>query len=182
MYPDSEPCDLGADRASACWCSPPVPTAMRSAARVIALIGAVLGLRGHAAALHRIRPAAGGFQFVETRPWIDDLQRQLSPGHRRHVAAADPAQQLHHGAGRDRGLGGDQEARRAIHGGVPDPVGPDERRVLRARCAAVLRVLRSHADPDVHHHRRLGRARTASMRRSSSSCTRCSARCCRWWR
>jgi NADH:ubiquinone oxidoreductase subunit 4 (subunit M) len=36
--------------------------------------------------------------------------------------------------------------------------GADERRVLGARRGAVLRVLRGDADPDVHHHRRLGRA------------------------
>ena len=35
----------------------------------------------------------------------------------------------------------------------------------------------AHADPDVPDHRRLGRTPTASTRRSSSSCTRSSARC-----
>jgi hypothetical protein len=43
-------------------------------------------------------------------------------------------------------------------GGLPDPRRPDDRRVLRARRDPVLCVLRRHADPDVHHHRRLGRA------------------------
>ncbi len=35
--------------------------------------------------------------------------------------------------------------------------GSADRRVRRDRRVAVLRVLRRHADPDVHHHRRLGR-------------------------
>ena len=67
------------------------------------------------------------------------------------------ADQLHHGAGADRRLDLGGAPRAPVHRRVPDPRGPDDRRVLRAGRAAVLRVLRGHADPDVHHHRRLGR-------------------------
>jgi hypothetical protein len=45
----------------------------------------------------------------------------------------------------------------AVHGRLPDHVRPDERHLQRARRRAVLRLLRGLADPDVHHHRRLGR-------------------------
>ena len=59
----------------------------------------------------------------------------------------------------------------------PDSLGVDDRRVLCDGRLAVLCVLRSHADPDVHHYRHVGRSEPWSMRRSSSSCTRCSVRC-----
>ncbi len=55
------------------------------------------------------------------------------------------------------GVGGHHGPREPVHGRLPDPVGSDGRRVLGARWPAVLRVLRGHADPDVHHHRHLGR-------------------------
>ncbi|KAG0184175.1 hypothetical protein DFQ28_011653 [Apophysomyces sp. BC1034] len=54
-------------------------------------------------------------------------------------------------------MGGDYRTRVAVHGRVPDPVGPDGRRVLGRGRDAVLRVLRGDADPDVPDHRGLGR-------------------------
>ena len=50
-------------------------------------------------------PHSAGMQFVELSAVDRALQRQLPPRHRRHLAAAHPAQQLHHGAGGDRRLG-----------------------------------------------------------------------------
>ncbi len=85
------------------------------------------------------------------------LQRQLSARHRRHFAAVRPAEQFHHRAGRLGRLGRHREARRPVHGGIPDHVGPDQRRVRLARRRAVLRFLRIDADPDVPDHRHLGR-------------------------
>ena len=52
-----------------------------------------------------------------------------------------------------------------------------DRRVPRARPVRLLRVLGADADPDVLHHRDLGRRAAALRRRSSSSSTRWSARC-----
>ena len=86
------------------------------------------------------------------------LQRLVPPRRRRHLDAADRADRVHHAAGRDRRLDRDREAPGAVLRGVPDPRRPDDRRVRRARRAAVLRVLGSDADPDVRDHRRLGRA------------------------
>ena len=149
----------------------------RALQRRIALAGAVLGFLVTHPALHRFQPAQPGHAVRRAAALDPALQHQLPPRRGRHLGAVHPAQQLHHRAGGDRRLDGDREPRRAVQRRVPDHVGPAERRVRRARRGAVLRLLRGDADPDVHHHRRLGRARTASMRRSSSSSTRCSARC-----
>ena len=111
----------------------------------------------HAPALHRLR-CRHQRDAVRRDDALDPaLQRQLPPRRRRHLGAVHPAEQLHDRAGRDRGLGGDPDARRAVHGGVPDHVGAHQRRVRGARRRPVLRVLRGDADPDVPHHRRLGR-------------------------
>ena len=79
-------------------------------------------------------------------------------------------------------LEGDREQGRPVQRRLPDHVRADERHLRLARRHAVLRLLRSHADPAVPDHRRLGRSATASMRRSSSSSTRCSVRCSSCWR
>ncbi len=127
------------------------------AARVIALVGAVIGFAVTIPLYTGFNLQQGGFQFVGNAAVDRCVQCQLSSRHRRHLAAADPAEQPDHRAGRHRRLGHHQIAGVAVHGGIPGAVGPDERRVLRARCAAVLCVLRGDADPDVHHHRCLGR-------------------------
>ena len=74
-------------------------------------------------------------------------------------------------------LGSDPVPGQGIHDRLPRPRDADGRHLLRARFRPVLRVLRGRADPDVPDHRGLGRARTGSIRRSSSFSTRCSARC-----
>jgi NADH-quinone oxidoreductase subunit M len=57
------------------------------------------------------------------------------------------------------GLDRHREEAGAVLRRLPDHGRADGGRVRRARRAAVLRVLGSDADPDVHHHRHLGRAR-----------------------
>ena len=84
-------------------------------------------------------PATSAMQFVELRRLDSALRHPLPPRRGRHLDAVRPAEQLHHGAGGVGRLGGDPEARRAVHGRVPDHVGAHQRRVLRARRHAVLR-------------------------------------------
>jgi hypothetical protein len=50
-----------------------------------------------------------------------------------------------------------RQARQGIHDRVSHPRDADDRRVLRARHRAVLRVLRGRPHSDVHHHRGVGR-------------------------
>ncbi len=63
------------------------------------------------AAVHRLRSRTAAMQFVERVPWIERLQRRLLPRRRRHLDAADPADDVHHGAGGDRRAGGHRSAR-----------------------------------------------------------------------
>ena len=110
--------------------------------RALALAGSVISFcRDLAAALFGFDRLAHGMQFVEKHAWIARFKRQLPFGHRRHFALVRGTDRVHYGAGRDCELGSDQGAHCAIHGRVPDPVRHDDRRVLRARWLAVLRVL-----------------------------------------
>ncbi len=74
-------------------------------------------------------------------------------------------------------LGIGEGSRQGIHGRVPCARDLHGRHVLRARPGAVLHLLRRRPDPDVPDHRCVGAASGASTRPSSSSSTRCSARC-----
>ena len=96
-------------------------------------------------------------QFVEKLLLDRALQHPLPPRRGRHLGAVHPAQQLHHHLVVIAGWTVIEKPRRPVLRRVPDHVGAAERRVRGARRGAVLRVLRGHADPDVHHHRRLGR-------------------------
>ncbi len=78
----------------------------------------------------------------------------------RHLGGPDRADHVHQRARDRRIMGSDRQARVAVHGRHARPRGHADRRLRGDRCAAVLRVLRSHADPDVHHHRHLGRPAT----------------------
>jgi NADH-quinone oxidoreductase subunit M len=51
----------------------------------------------------------------------------------------------------------DPDARQGIHDRVSGARNDDDRRLLRARSRAVLSCSSRRPDPDVHHHRRLGR-------------------------
>ena len=131
----------------------------RRDARALAGAGRRRGrLPRHDPALYRLRPDAGRHAVRRTGALDPALQRQLFPRRGRHFGAVHPAQQLHHRAGGAGRLGGDRGKGGAVHGRLPDHVGPDERHLQRPRRGAVLRLLRGLADPDVHHHRRLGRA------------------------
>ena len=68
-------------------------------------------------------------QFVEQLPWIPALQLDLLPRRRRHLAAADPADHVHHGAGGHRAWTVDREAPGAVLRRLPDHGRPDDRRV-----------------------------------------------------
>ena len=103
--------------------------------------------------------AGNGADAVRREGAVDPgVQHRLLPGCRRHLDAADPADHLHHGPGDHCRLGGHPVQAGPVHGGLPDHGRAHGRRVRRARCDAVLRLLGGDADPDVHHHRRLGRA------------------------
>ncbi len=70
-----------------------------------------------------------------------------------------------------------KQARRRLYGDVPDHGSRDDRRLHGAGFAALLHLLRSRPDPDVFHHRHLGRREPQICGRSNSSSTRCSDRC-----
>ena len=86
------------------------------------------------------------------------LRHPLLPRRRRHLDAVRAAEQPDDARRRLVGLGGDRDARRAVHGGVPDPVRASSTARSRALDGILFYiVLRGDADPDVPHHRRLGR-------------------------
>jgi hypothetical protein len=105
----------------------------------------------------RVRYRDGAMQFQSARR---GSRRSTSTYHlgvdgiSMPLIAADRARDR---AGGDRRLGSDRLAPGPVPGRVPDHGRPDDRRVRGARRAAVLRLLGSDADPDVPHHRRLGR-------------------------
>ena len=96
-------------------------------------------------------------QFVELAPWIPRFSINYNLGVDGISVLFILLNSFHHRAGGDCGLGVDYEARGAVHGGLPDHVGPVERRVRRPGRDAVLRILRGDADPDVPGDRNLGR-------------------------
>ena len=152
-----EPGHLDADRLRRRRCWPSAATTRRACVRWLALVGAVVSFLVTLPLYARFDSRHLGDAVRREGALDRPLQRQLPPGHRRHVVLVRAADRLHHGGGGDLGLGSDHRARQPVHGRLPDPVGPDDRRVLRARRRAVLRVLRGHADPDVPDHRHLGR-------------------------
>ncbi len=85
------------------------------------------------------------------------LHAVLSHGHRRHFAVLRPAVDLADADLCGLGLAGDQNAGARIHGRVPGARDFHDRHVLRARSGDVLCFFRRRPDPDVPHHRRLGR-------------------------
>ena len=120
---------------------------------------------------------ATGYQFEENRAVDADARRRLSRRHRRHQPAARAAHDLPHAAGARLGAGTPiedrvQGVRRST---MLAPRDGDARRLREPRPLPLLRLLGGDADPDVLHHRDLGRAATASTPRSSSSSTRWSA-------
>ena len=126
-------------------------------------LGGARHRRGHVRRLDSAVHAASmsrrfDFQFVEQLPWIPAFHATYSLGCRRHLAAADPADDVHHHPGGRRRVDGDRAAPGAVLRRVPHHGRPDDRRVLRARRPAVLLLLGSDAHPDVPHHRRVGRS------------------------
>ena len=85
------------------------------------------------------------------------LRHQLSPWRGRHLDAFHPAVDLPVAAGHSCQLEGHYPSGARIYDRLPRPRDDDGRHVRLARYADVLSVLRGCADPDVHHHRCLGR-------------------------
>ena len=85
------------------------------------------------------------------------VRHQLSPWRGRHLDALHPAVDLPVAAGHSRQLEGHHPPGARIYDRLPCPRDDDGRHVRLARHADVLSVLRGCADPDVHHHRCLGR-------------------------
>ena len=139
----------------------------------------VAHLRALARPLDGLRPdRSTGYQFVEYAPWlpeygihwfvgIDGISLLLVAAH--HLPDADRA------ASR-RGTTSSSSLRSYVFFMLFLETGMLGAFVC-AEPVPVLRVLGADAGPDVLHHRDLGRRRGASTRRSSSSCSRWSARC-----
>ncbi len=105
------------------------------------------------------------------------VRRSVSARRRRHQPVPRAAHDVPHRAGRARRLGRRPQAREGVHD--PHAAARDRhaRRAPRPRPVPLLRLLGSDAGADVLPHRRLGRRRGASTRRSSSCSTRWSAAC-----
>ncbi len=113
--------------------------------------------------LGRLRPHHGRFPVRGTPGLAAGIRRRLPHGGRRHLGAVRPAldradADLHPGI-----LGIGQYPGARVHGRLPGSRDDDGRDVLRPRLHRLLRLLRSRADPDVPHHRHLGR-RAAGLR------------------
>ena len=131
------------------------------------------GLRGASA-----RP--GDFFFRETLDWIPSLGAKYALGVDGIAALLILLTTLLSFISVYSSLHGRHEAREGVLRVPPPPRDGDGRRLLRARLLPLLRLLGSHARPDVLPDRRSGAGRGSSTPRSSSSSTRSSARssCC----
>ena len=137
--------------------SRPAPGPRRGCGALACTGGCARRIRGHPAAV-RALPYWHRRDAVRRSGGMDSaLQRQLSPRRGRRLAAAHPAQQLHHRARGLGRLGGDPVEGRSIHGRLPDHVGVDQWRVRGTRRRALLRFLRGDAGSAVPDHRHLGR-------------------------
>ena len=125
--------------------------------RWVALIGALASFLVTLPLYTGFKLGTAAMQFVGVAALDGALQRALPPGRGRHFALVRAADGLHQRDRGDRRLGSHHPPRQPVHGRLPDPERPDDRRLRRARRHAVLRLLRSHADPDVPDHRHLGR-------------------------
>ena len=113
-------------------------------------------LRGVAVHLDRLRQCRS--RLPDGREDRLAGQRHLLPyGRRRHLHAVRHPDDVPDAVLDPGQLGFDRQARQGIHDRVPGAGNADDRRVLRARHRAVLRVLRGRPDPDVPDHRRVGR-------------------------
>ena len=100
--------------------------------------------------------STAALQFIEKLPWIVRFNAFYGLGIDGISLPLDRAHHLHDSAGGDRRLDGHREAPGAVLRRLPHHGRPDGRGVLGHRCAAVLLLLGSDADPDVPHHRHLG--------------------------
>ncbi len=119
-------------------------------------------------------PLTAQFQFVELRPWLGPISFHMGIDgiSMPFVLLTTFLMPLCILASWTR----DHRAGEGVHDRLPRARDADDRRFHLARPRAVLSVLRGRADPDVPHHRGLGRSSAASMPASSSSSTRSRAR------
>src|SRR6267378_1782329 len=132
-------------------------------ARVISLLGAIVGFLVTIPLVTGFQTETSAMQFVELAPWIPRFNVNYHLG----VDGISVLFILLNSfitvlvvlAGRE---GAVQKSRhhqgRPVHGCVPGDVGTSERHLRGPRRRAPLRLLRGDADPDVSGHRRLGRA------------------------
>ncbi len=153
-----------------------------AAARWVALIASIVTFVASLPLLSGYDHTTAAFQFLEKLPWIPAFQAYYGLGVDGIALPLIILDDAHHHPGDRGGVDGDRAASGAVLRRLPDHGRPDGRRVQRDRCAAVLLLLGSHADPDVPHHRYLGRPAARLRDASSSSCTRSSAPSSCWWR
>jgi NADH-quinone oxidoreductase subunit M len=107
-------------------------------------------------AAERLQRGIDGMQFVETHAWIPAYKIGYNLGVD-GIAVALILLTTWSACLPDRRLERHRQARQPVRGGLPDPGRRHRRHLRRDGRDAVLRVLRSDADPDVPDHRCLGR-------------------------
>jgi NADH-quinone oxidoreductase subunit M len=101
--------------------------------RWLALLAAIASLLVTLPLISGFDTSTAALQFVENQPWITRFNARYHAGRRWHLGLVRAAHGLHHGHRGGGRLGGDRGARQPVHGRLPDPVGPDGRRVRRLR-------------------------------------------------
>ena len=116
-------------RCACCWRA----TGTRCKARWTRAGRRARGLPGRDAAVHAVRCVDVGDAVRRAHANGSVLRHLLPPRHRRHSVLFIMLNSFTTLLVVMGGMGGDQGARRAVHGGVPDHVGPHQRRVRGAR-------------------------------------------------
>ena len=132
------------------------------ASKGISILTSLVTLAASLVALSQFDANAVGYQLVELRAVV--WRFVLQAGRRRSCDLAGRADDRADAAVHPAVDHVDQDSAGGIHDRLPDPRDADDRRVLRARPRAVLRVLRRRPDPDVPDHRRVGRQEQAVRR------------------
>ena len=107
--------------------------------------------------LAALRSDNRGFSVSRAGGVAAGVQHLLPHGCRRDIPVLRPAGDAADAAVRVGVVGSHQVARQGVHDRLPGAGDADDRRVLRARHGLVLHLLRRRADPDVPHHRCVGR-------------------------
>ena len=136
-----------------------VPREEEAIHRGLGLLTALVDVRGVAADPARLRFRPGRLSAAGGQGLDRAARHPLPPGHRRHLAVAGAADDVP--AASDAAVAaGDrhpQRARARVHRRDAGAGERDDRRFSRAGPVRLLRLLGADADPDVLHHRDLGR-------------------------